>query len=274
MGFDQLFTISAFEGLRLIRQLQAERPQASVDDCVELLRVRSAQASGLDLLAASTLAEIVPGFAPHDSVLFYRECVSAVMLQEMPAWAKLMTLGRGRFIKRLGAAEYRDIRSVFRESRLLDTPPSVEDVKWWDALTSRVRLNTSEVQVARSREAERLTLEKERLQLQNWGIDRVPSWIAIDDNTVGYDILSYRPAGNSVATHLIEVKSTVASPMRFILTRNEWDVADQVGDAYSFHIWDMTKAAPILHTRTVEQVRPHVPNDNANGKWKDVEIKL
>ena len=272
--FSRLFTISAFEGLRLIRLIQADNPNSTAADCASVLEGQTAQAVALDLAASVYLHEVVSPQAPADTVLFYRECVMAVMIGQMPTWAKLMTLGRGRFIKSLKGDEYRDIRSVFRESVLLEDPPTSADVRWWDILTARVRLNNNAERDIRSRLAEELSLNYEKDQLEQLSIDIEPRWMAIEDNTVGYDVLSYRRSHDSTANLLIEVKSTIASPMRFIVSRNEWNVADQAGDAYLFHVWDMTKESPILHIRTVEQVRPHIPQDNEKGKWKDAEILL
>ncbi len=273
MEFNRLFTISAFEGLRLIRLIQAGNPNSTAADCASILEGQTALAVALDLAASVYLHDVVPAHAPADTVLFYRECVMAVMIGQMPTWAKLMTLGRGRFIKSLKGDEYRDIRSVFRESLLLEDPPTNADVRWWDILTARVRLNNNIDRDIRSRLAEELSLRYEKDKLEQLGIDTPPRWMAIEDNTVGYDVLSYRPSHESTANLLIEVKSTIASPMRFIISRNEWNVADQAGDAYLFHVWDM-KDQPILYIRTVEQVRPHIPQDNEKGKWKDAEIPL
>ncbi|MBX5248780.1 MULTISPECIES: DUF3883 domain-containing protein [unclassified Rhizobium] len=272
MNFDRLFTISAFEALRLARVAVRNLPHLTVEECWDV--TEQSWHAAYDFRSARELHLLVPAAAPPDGTLFYRECVMSLLIKEMPTWAKLMTLGRGRFIKRLQGDEYRDIRSIFRESGLLSDPPSFEDISWWDKVTSHVRFRTTAEHIARSREAERLTLEREKFFLANEGIDRMPRWIAIDDNTVGYDVLSYRKLGESLANFLIEVKSTIASPMRFILTRNEWEVAEGAGEAYIFHIWDMTKNPPILHTRTTEEIRPHIPNDNERGRWKDAEIKL
>jgi hypothetical protein len=76
------------------------------------------------------------------------------------------------------------------------------------------------------------------------------------------------------ARWLIEVKSTISSPLRFILTRGEWERAKDGGPAYHFHIWDMQKVPPILYQRTVLQVAAHIPSDNEKGKWKTAEIPL
>lgn len=272
MSFESLFTISTFEALRLTRLALSEYPNLEAEEC---WRVTEEQwGMSYDFESARELHLHVPATSPSDSVLFYRDCVMSLLTREMPTWAKLMTLGRGRFIKRLSGEDYRDIRSIFREAGLLENPPSASDISWWDSLTSQVRFNSSADAITRSREAERLTLEIEKKYLVSQGIMVAPQWIAIDDNTVGYDILSYRKKAGTIANYLIEVKSTLSSPMRFILTRNEWNVADGAGEAYVFHIWDMTKKPPVLHTRTSEDVRPHIPLDNSRGRWKDVEIKL
>jgi hypothetical protein len=92
--------------------------------------------------------------------------------------------------------------------------------------------------------------------------------MAIEDNTVGYDVLSYELSQYGLNNVLIEVKSTVASPLRFIVTRNEWDEAQKFGDAYVFHVWDLDKNPEILHVRTSAQVAPHIPADNQQGKWQ------
>lgn len=274
MEFDRLFTISAFEGLRIMRSVIAAVPEVTIEACPDALVAHSPQAQNYDLEAALELHALVSADAPHGDVLFYRECILAVMLLKMPAFARLMTLGRGRFIKRIKGDEYRDIRSVFREAKLLEDPPTNGDIAWWDTIQGRVRLNFDQERLIRARHAESLSLKYEQSELAKLGIDRAPVWMAIDDNTAGYDVLSYRPAEVGERNLLIEVKSTVASPLRFIITRNEWNNADQVGESYLFHVWDMDKDPAVLHIRTVDQIRPHIPVDSEKGQWKTAEIPV
>lgn len=274
MEFDRLFTISAFEGLRLMRAVFATVPEVTVEACPAALIAHSPQARSYDIDAAKELHPLVAADAPHETVMFYRECILAVLMLKMPAFAKLMTLGRGRFIKRIKGDDYRDIRSVFREAKLLDDPPSGGDISWWDTIQGRVRLNFDQERLARARYAESLSLEFEQAELAKLEITETPVWMAIEDNTAGYDVLSYRPTPMGVSNLLIEVKSTIASPLRFYVSRNEWENADQVGEAYLFHVWDMDKIPPILHIRTVEQIRPHIPTDNKKGKWANAQIPI
>ena len=87
-------------------------------------------------------------------------------------------------------------------------------------------------------------------------------------------LLSYDPGKPDPTNKLIEVKSTIASPLRFILTRREWDKAIEAGAAYCFHIWDLTQDPPVLHVRSVDSVAPHVPADVEKGKWRTLEIPV
>ena len=125
-----------------------------------------------------------------------------------------------------------------------------------------------------AREAEQLTMEYEIKRLTALGIDIPPIWKGLDDNWAGYDVLSYDPGPFGPVNRMIEVKSTINSPLRFMLTRNEWDKAVELAAAYLFHIWDMAKVPPILYERRVAEVAPHIPSDNAKGKWRNAEIPL
>lgn len=200
--------------------------------------------------------------------------VSALVIVALPSWVKLISLGRKRFIQKLYGEEYRDVKSLFRQAGLLNDPPSIEDITWWDHVSGRVRLEADRLKLERARIAERLTLELERKKLKLQGIEREPQWIAIEDNTAGYDILSYTKSSYGFVNKLIEVKSTIASPMRFYITRNEWEHALEVGEAYCFHIWNMQTNPPFLYERSAADIEPHIPKDNEKGKWKIAEIPV
>jgi hypothetical protein len=259
----------------MLRQYQAERPGTALQQLAALIVTVEAAATSLDLEAAIYLHEQVAKEAAHDTVMFYRERITAVILLDIPDWAKLVTLGRGLFIKRLMDDEYRDIRSLFREARLLENPPELGDIGWWDHLQSQVRLQKDMEFNKRSREAELLSLQREAGELAKLGIQKVPVWMAIEDNTAGYDVLSYTPGEFGPQNKLIEVKSTIANPPNFTLTRNEWEQAKKFGTAFVFHIWVFggTKP-PVFFEKTVAQVTPHIPQDTGKGKWKNAIIPV
>jgi len=272
LPFARLFSMPAFERLRVLRIHAQRRPGEQLFRLLEIVRNTEPGAASYDLDAAVVLHDLVPRDAPHLGVMFYRSCLKAALLLELPSWAKLMTLGRGRFIKRLQAEEYRDVRSLFRQSKLLDEPPSGGDIEWWDYIQAQVRLKNDAEKMRRARVAEQLSIEYERARLANLGLPMEPRWMAIEDNTVGYDILSYSPGKFGPLNRPIEVKSTIASPLRFYLTRNEWEQANKFGGAYVFHIWDLQNQPAILHEKNVEQIAPHVPLDNNKGQWMSALI--
>jgi hypothetical protein len=264
----------AFEGLRILRVYVDQQPGKAVGDLAALIHRVESDAPSYDLEAAVVLHEIVAKDAPYQGVGFYRKCLGSVLLVELPEWAKLVTLGRGRFIKRLKAVEFRDVRSLFRQAHLLDEPPEDDDIAWWDELQGHVRSQQSVETMKRARIAEQLTLNRERELLRKAGIDKPPRWMAIEDNTVGYDVLSYTKGEYGLLNKLVEVKSTIASPLRFYVSRNEWEQAQAFGEAFVFHVWNLQPNPPILHERTVDQVSPHIPHDNEKGEWKNVLIPI
>lgn len=105
-------------------------------------------------------------------------------------------------------------------------------------------------------------------------IQKNPQWVAIEDNTAGYDVLSYDPGIVQPLNRLIEVKSTIASPLRFQLTRHEWEHACKFGPSYHFHIWDLQAPPYRLYERSAAEIAPHIPKDNEKGRWKLAEIPV
>jgi hypothetical protein len=263
--------MGAFDGLRSIR-LHAEK--SGIGDraqIVNILRAVSADLASLDFESALELDTIVSSNAELSSPnLFYRCCLKDLILAQRMGWARVITLGRGRLLRQLE----RDEQQCFRAALLSEDPPSPDVVEWWDALSGHMRRENDRKRMDRAREAEWFTLQREIQRLADQGILLQPRWVAIDDNTAGYDILSYDQAHPSPRNRLIEVKSTIASPLRFYITRNEWEQALKYGDAYHFHIWDLAANPPRLFERTVAEVLPHIPEDQAKGKWSTAEVPV
>lgn len=271
LPFERLFSMPAFEALRSLRQHLMNNPGMAAAEVRQLVLNVELDSAGFDMEASEALLSLVPGDTPNDGVEFYRGCIRTVLVNYQPVWARSILQGRQRFYQTLE----RDEQSLFRQAGILDDPPDDDLVEWWDGITGEMRLVIDLAKLTQGRAAEKRTLEYERGCLADLGIDRRPEWVGFDDNTKGFDVLSHQLAPDgSVIPKLIEVKSTIASPLRFRVTRNEWEQAAKFGDAYVFHVWDMTKEAAEPIVRTVEQVRPHIPTDNEKGKWKDAEIPV
>lgn len=267
---ERVFALSCFEGVRLIRIYAAKHPGHSLEELVLIIEHIEADAANLDLEASVYLHGLVGPECALEGEPFYQGCISAVVTKHQPNWSTAMKQGRIRFLDSLEPND----RDVFAAAGLAKEPPSLALAMWWDGVTGLARLLADLEKMKQAREAEQLTMDYETRRLASLGIDKPPIWKGLDDNWAGYDVLSYNPGEFGLVNRMIEVKSTVNSPLRFMLTRNEWDQAVKAGPAYLFHVWDMAKVPPVLYDRAVAQVAPHIPSDNEKGKWKIAEIPL
>ena len=267
---ERLYSLPCFEGLRLFRKYMVDHPDLPIPDLLSLIDSMEADAHSLDMEAVAYLSEFVEKNCPLDGHAFYQTCIRGVLLKHQPVWVKLMRQGRQRFVQKLNPND----RDIFAAAGLMEDPTPLHVVTWWDSVSSYARLLTDQEKMERGRTAEILTLEYERERLKVLGINIEPKWPGFDDNFAGYDVLSYDQGPHGIQNKLIEVKSTTASPLRFILTRNEWDKAQQAGNAYHFHVWDMNQTPPLLIERTVADVTPHIPVDNGKGRWTNTQVPL
>lgn len=267
---ERVFALSAFEGVRLIRIYAAKQPERSVAELLTTIEHIEADAANLDLEASVYLHGLVDAGCPLSGDGFYQACISAIVTKHQPNWSKAMKQGRLRFLDSLESND----RDVFAAAGLAKEPPPFEVVLWWDSVTGFARMLADIQKMEQAREAEALTMAYERQRLNQLGIEKEPEWKGLDDNFAGYDVLSYDPGDFAPTSRMIEVKSTVASPLRFIITRHEWEKALEFGHAYLFHVWDMQKKPPLLYERTSAQVAAHIPSDNEKGRWKTAEIPL
>ncbi len=267
---ERVFSLSCFEGLRLLRKHEERQPNLSSLELISLVESVEADALSLDLEASAHLSKAVEQGVTLNGSIFYQTCIRAVLRQRQPAWTKSMKSGRKRFVAELSLDE----RSVFEAAGLMVDPPSREVVGWWDDISGYARLGGSLESMEQAREAELLTLEREGERLKENGIFKEPEWLGLDDNYAGYDVLTYEAGSTGLVNRLIEVKSTIASPPRFIVSRHEWRTAERAGEAYSFHIWDMQQTPPDLYVKSVEEVAPHIPKDRGNGEWRDTEVRV
>jgi len=267
---ERLFSLSSFEGLKLYRSYAATQPDLSTSELIDLIENLDPDGVSLDLEAGAYLGTLVGTVDLMDGTAFYQVCIKVIVVQHQPLWAKAMRSGRKKFVATLD----QDDQDVFKAAGLMGDPPSLETVKWWDDVVGHARLITDNKKMEQARVAELLSIEHERARLASLNIDKQPEWPGLDNNYAGYDVLSFDKGEHGLVNIMIEVKSTIASPLRFIITRNEWKQAQKAGAAYIFHIWDMAKELPELHVRTVDQVAPHIPSDNEKGQWSNAAIPL
>lgn len=264
MNEDRVLAMSAFEAAYLIRTFREKNPELSTTDLI--LTVRSVRADFYphDFDAGVAIEERIPPQIVTPLEAFFTAAIEAIIKDISPIWARLAPAGRNQVLQAIGVNGVQCLRSA----GLLGSDTRATD--WWDALATANRGERDTRLLAQGREGERLSLAYESARLRREGISRLPVWVAIDDNTVGYDILSYAWHDGREVNRLIEVKTTRADPPRLILSRNEWKTAEQYGAAFEFHLWNLNSETLTIYT--VEQLRGHIPIDNGGGKWESVEI--
>jgi len=268
---DVLFHISVIDaGLNLKRHLETY-PDVTVTDAVRQLRAGPVFRSSLNYDAAISICE------EHGMALFcssedrteeLRNTLFRLAVRLRPLWAKVSFLGRDRVRAVLSSDQAQCLRYAGLLGAMDD---SVR--QWWDELAAYFRAEQSQKFLEIGRQGEQLSFRLEVEMLKKLGINDRPIWISVEDNTAGYDIMSYRRTETGELTKLfIEVKSTTTADCVFILTRHEWDVAAQAGSSFQFHFWYLP--TPAIWIATLEELAPHIPSDNGLGCWDKVRLNF
>jgi len=184
-----------------------------------------------------------------------------------PSWGPLIPNGRNY----LSAYLSRNEKQCFETAGLFDSPITDQIHQWWTdiALFYRsVRANELEA-VGRIGEERTMRYETDRL-VQLGRPDLVPTWMSVEDNTLGYDVRSYKVSQEGVSPLNIEVKSTRFLPVSFFLTKNEWKRASSAPDLHIFYVWYLPQDR-LIEIRP-DQLRPSIPVDIGGGNWESARF--
>jgi hypothetical protein len=261
--------MSAFSGLVAFRSYSLAHPELLSQDVITALRRVSADDGYHDYDAALALHEWIDPTFPHlDVEAFLRHAIGILIERTNPGWRRFFLLGRDRVKGALTANEVQ----CFEAAGLFSDNPSDEIRRWWDDFQEVARSEGEARRLKQGREGERLTFEYEIKRLSAAGIPKRPRWIALDDNTAGYDIHSFDQGPAEPISTLIEVKSCSRVPQEIFLTRNEWETALEMAPNYRFHIWTLPEER--LMELTPKELEKHVPMDRGGGKWEITRIVL
>ena len=141
-----------------------------------------------------------------------------------------------------------------------------ENISWWDYLQSHAFSKQDAKNLRTGREAESNSMNYERNRLK-----RTIDWVALENNTLGFDIHSYKSEGKDERL-TIEVKGSnqKISNAEFYVTKKEWSHALDNCSQHEFHIWDLfSMKLAILLVRDLEK---HIPRNYGRGTWESVRI--
>ena len=181
---------------------------------------------------------------------------------EHPSWVQNASFGRRRVI---GFADSQ-VAQVFVEAGLAD---GIADdvVAFWDAMAARARGQRDDRLSQIGRLGERLTIAFEARRT-----GKMPTWVAIDNNADGYDVLSVMDSSDTRQL-TIEVKTSTQGAAGFImLTRNEWQMALE-SNFHVFHLWNVSDASrPKLAIVSNDLILEHMPQDQGLGQWDSTKV--
>ncbi|MDE0331233.1 MAG: DUF3883 domain-containing protein [Nitrospinae bacterium] len=184
-----------------------------------------------------------------------------------PRWLRFVPFGRERVRRALDS----DHAQCFREAGLFDETPNDEAIEWWDRVAALIRGLSDIEKMKRARLAERLSFEHERRRIKDLGICQQPKWVSLEDNSLGYDILSYdRNAEGRIVARLVEVKSKLSDSI--FLTRNEWESAFGAAQRTVIHVWDLPMER--LQEYHPKEIEASIPLDQGGGVWQNVRINV
>lgn len=161
----------------------------------------------------------------------------------------------------------------FSMAKLFEPAPDADTLQWWDRLTESQRSSENQKLKDSGRKGERLTLEHESKRLRALGVCEKPRWVSIDDEWLGYDVLSFDlTLDGKLKNRLIEVKACAGLPLRIFLTRNEWEQALKAKEAYKFHVWHLPSEQ--LFELNWDHLCAHIPEERGSGVWREISILL
>lgn len=261
--------MSVLGGIWRLRALCGERSDLNPSDGARLLATGRSIDAGYDYagtLQSCSLLSLVLRELPHERGELLRHVIRQCLLVLKPPWALALPYGRSQTYRLLSEDE----QQCFLAAGLMAENPTMEVVRWWDELAQAQRASSNNVNLDTGRRAEQLSMAYERQRLDEAGrSDLAPILVAIDDNTLGFDIRSFEADGSH---RYIEVKGCSAPPLMFVLSRNEWRAAARIGDKYEVHLWNLSTSN--LTSMPFAALAQHIPSDHGDGQWQQVKITL
>jgi len=241
-----------------------------VEDAIQYFQNGPVTKSSFDYGSAAQIASRSSWsmFASDDSdVVAFRKTLTNILTRDSPPWARLIPFGRQVLLRNLSINE----RQCFEIAQLVDAIDR-ETVDWWDESASSIRDAREDPRMAIGREAERKSFEREMKLLAGKG--KTPTWVALDDNTFGCDIQSWRSGcqgwDDAVAIY-IEVKASSLERHCFI-SKREWEFAVRHGKSWELQYWHLDAQSPEIFKFADLEV--HIPLETGSGVWTSVKIEL
>lgn len=256
--------MSTIEAFLRIEEIRKGKATADLLEVVQIARDSTSDSAAHDyeeaaLLYKSGLNQLTSD-SMQDRIL---EIITYLVNSNDYPWKQFAHRGRKWVLERLSPNEFQS----FKAAGLTEIEMRDEIREWWDCLTSSIKTDSLNFGF---REWEKRSFDSEKKRLASEGCPLSCQWVALEDNFIGYDILTYQKTLNGWQKHFVEVKSSETGIFRFYLSYREAAVAMKFPDNYSLHFWD-TKSKTRIEL-SGKELLAHLPVDQGQGKWQEVLV--
>ena len=266
----------------------------SVLEALRLILISFQNINNKDLYEAKTLAEISnPSKSKYDfdsayrlineygeeyfttqednEIQILRSNLFKIVIASNPTWIKKVSLGRQFVLNSINElnnnVESNEILHTLEVCKLKDSN-DIDTVLWWKRLSEHYRNNDTNIE--KGIDGEFLTLKYEINKLNELRINKTPILRSIDDETLGYDILSFRK--NSKDTYEIYIEAKFSNNNKFFLTKNEWNAANKYMDNYFIYFWSEDFHEPKVIS--FAKLKLYILEDKENSTWDKLIISI
>ena len=223
----------------------------------------------IKLIGSEKIKELTEKKQLNNYQLVLREILIKYLKNEKPGFLLRITGGREHFSDFIDE----NFEQLLNEAGLYNdidlTKEGKEIGKWWDDITEFVRNLEKDKKLDLGREGEEKTIQYEINKLKKLNIDRKPRWISYEDNSAGYDVLSWDHKENEI---FIEVKATANSNGIFFLSKGEWRFSISAKNSYFIHVWIQNKKQPRIITYNELNSKNYKIEDSSNAEWEKIKI--
>lgn len=252
--------MSAISGFLQLKQYLSENPEIEVETAIKVLRNASSDTANHDYESAQHYFSLLndTDLVALELKQLLRNILHILIMDQNYSWHRLFRFGRAMVESALSENELQ----VFRNAGLLSPNVDADVIEWWDSLTD---WSGSKDTGQNFRKAELATLKYEQDFLRKYGSDRFPQLVSIEDNSLGYDVLSYRLIDNKWKQIYIEVKFSQLNFVSFYLTRNEYERAKLAQENFYIYFWNKQLIEPQIFE--YDFVLKNTPLDAGIGSW-------
>ena len=269
------FTISVLEGIRLLLTSFENNYNENLDHAKKLAEISNPSKSKYDFDSAykliSTYGEEYFTIKEDNEINILRSNLYKLIIALNPNWVYKVNLGRDFVFNAISTMESQiessEILHTFKVCKLKNSI-DINTVLWWKNLSEFYRNNQTNIE--KGIDGEFLTLRYENNKLNQLHINKQPLLKSLDDETLGYDVLSFRKSENTIYEIYIETK--FSSNNQFFLTKNEWSAAKKYKDNYFIYYWDGISSNPRIIK--FEGLTNYILDDKENSTWDKLVINL